>query len=303
MAYKNDDCTIRTPGNAAVTGKELTAERVLFGSRNLTVSDCRFTCGESPLKESDSVEVAHCTFGWKYPLWYCRNIRVHDSVWEEGARAGVWYTDGITVEQCRIDAPKNFRRTTHLTLDGVTFSNAAETLWNCRDVTVRQVKARGDYFAMGCDGMEIDGLELTGNYPFDGARNVVIRFSRLISKDAFWNSENITVYDSYISGEYLGWNAKNLTLIRCTVESLQGLCYIENLRMEDCRTERTTLALEYTTGDVEIRGGIDSILNPTACRIRADRIGTLTLDPTRIDPAQSQILSPDIAERKTVSEI
>lgn len=54
-----------------------------------------------------------------------------------------------------------------------------------------------------------------------------IRNSTLLSKDAFWNSENVTVYDSFISGEYLGWNAKNLTLVNCTIESLQGLCYIE----------------------------------------------------------------------------
>ena len=41
--------------------------------------------------------------------------------------------------------------------------------------------------------------------------------------------KNVTVYDSFITGEYLGWNAKNLTLINCTIESLQGLCYIDNL--------------------------------------------------------------------------
>lgn len=65
-----------------------------------------------------------------------------------------------------------------------------------------------------------------------GCHNVTIRNSNILSKDAFWNSENITVYDSFISGEYLGWNAKNLTLINCTIESLQGMCYIDNLVMK-----------------------------------------------------------------------
>ena len=77
--------------------------------------------------------------------------------------------------------------------------------------------------------MEIDNLTLYGNYFFDGVRNVTIRNSRLLSKDAFWNGDNVTVYDSFISGEYLGWNAKNLTLVNCTIESLQGMCYKEKI--------------------------------------------------------------------------
>ena len=67
-------------------------------------------------------------------------------------------------------------------------------------------------------------LELVGNYSFDGVKNMEIHNAKMLSKDAFWNSENVTVYDSFISGDYLGWNAKNLTLINCTIESLQGMC-------------------------------------------------------------------------------
>ena len=67
------------------------------------------------------------------------------------------------------------------------------------------------------------------------AENVEIHNSKLLSKDAFWNSDHVTVYDSFISGEYLGWNAKNLTLINCTIESLQGMCYIDNLIMKNCK--------------------------------------------------------------------
>lgn len=85
----------------------------------------------------------------------------------------------------------------------------------------------------------------------------------MLSKDAFWNSENVTVYDSFISGEYLGWNAKNLTLINCTIESLQGMCYIENLVMKNCRLIHTALAFEYSTVDAQIQGKIDSVLNPS----------------------------------------
>ena len=161
-------------------------------------------------------------FKWKYPLWYSDSISVKDSTWFDMARAGVWYTNHMVVEDCAIEAPKNFRRCVDLTLSRVSIPNAEETLWNCQDVVLNDVMAKGDYFAMNSKDMKIDGLTLYGNYSFDGVKNVEIKNSKLLSKDAFWNSENVTVYDSFISGEYLGWNAKNLTLIGCTIESQQS---------------------------------------------------------------------------------
>ena len=137
---------------------------------------------------------------------------------------------------------------------------------------------KGDYLAMNSSDMKISGLTLYGNYPFDGAKNVEIRDSRLISKDAFWNSENVTVYDSFISGEYLGWNAKNLTLINCTVESLQGMCYVDGLVMKNCKLINTTLAFEYSTVEADIIGSIDSVINPSGGRITADSIGKLIVE-------------------------
>ena len=99
----------------------------------------------------------------------------------------------------------------------------------------------------------------------------------------------MTVYDSFLSGEYLGWNAKNLTLIRCTIESLQGLCYIDNLVLKDCRLLNTTLAFEYSTVDATVRGKIDSVLNPTGGVIRADEIGELILDKADPEKIRFQI--------------
>ena len=95
----------------------------------------------------------------------------------------------------------------------------------------------------------------------------------MLSKDAFWNSNHVTVYDSFISGEYLGWNARNLTLVNCTIESLQGMCYIENLKMMNCKLINTTLAFEYSTVDAQIVNTVDSVLNPSGGIIRADKIG------------------------------
>lgn len=265
-------------------------ERALFHSDGLTVTNSVFGDGESPLKESRNLSLSHCIFQWKYPLWYCQHVTVKDSMWAEMARAGVWYTNDISVTDSVIEAPKNFRRCRRLSMKNVSLPHAAETLWSCQDVTMEHVTAAGDYFAMNSENMTISDFVLDGNYSFDGAKNVVIRNARMLSKDAFWNSDHVTVYDSFISGEYLGWNAKNLTLINCTIQSLQGLCYIDNLVMKNCKLLHTTLAFEYSTLQAEIDGSVDSVLNPSGGRITAESIGELILEKDCIDPGKTAIV-------------
>lgn len=269
--------------------QRLTGERALFDSHDLKIVDCIFEDGESPLKESSNLEIEGTLFRWKYPLWYCKNIKVSDSNWFEMARAGVWYTDNIEVKNAVIQAPKNFRRCKNLSLKDVTFTDAKETLWSCGGVKVVNSSAKGDYFAMNSDNMEFDGFILDGNYSFDGCKNVVIRNSRLLSKDAFWNTDNVTVYDSFISGEYLGWNAKNLTLVNCTIESLQGMCYIDNLVMKNCKLINATLAFEYSSVEAQISTKIDSVLNPESGTITAPEIGELILEKDQINPEKTII--------------
>ena len=272
-------------------------ERPLFGGKDLYIEDTIFGEGESPLKESSNIELKESSFQWKYPLWYSKNVTADDCTWFEMARAGVWYTDDLTVNHALIEAPKNFRRCKRLTLNHVSLPNASETLWHCDGVTMDEVMAKGDYFAMNSKNMKITNFELVGNYPFDGVSNVEIHNAKMLSKDAFWNSENVTVYDSYISGEYLGWNAKNLTLINCTIESLQGMCYIENLVMKNCKLLNTTLVFEYSTVDVEVHGRIESVLNPTSGIIRADSIGELIMEEDRVHAADTQIVCPLIEKK------
>lgn len=273
-----------------IKGAILTGERALFHSDGLYIEDTIFEDGESPLKESSNIELVGSMFKWKYPLWYCNNIKAVDCKWFDMARAGVWYTNDIYVENAMIEAPKNFRRCNKLTLKDVDFYNAAETLWSCAGVSMSNVSAKGDYFAMNSRDMKIDNLRLDGNYSFDGCENIEIRNSRLLSKDAFWNSNNITVYDSFISGEYLGWNAKNLTLINCTIESLQGMCYIDNLVMKNCKLINTTLAFEYSSCDVEIIGNVTSVINPASGTITAGSIGELIMEEDKIDKSKTKII-------------
>ena len=269
----------------------LTGERALFQGNNLNIYDTIFDDGESPLKESHDISLYGSMFKWKYPLWYSKNIYTENCSWFDMARAGVWYTENMTVKNALIEAPKNFRRCDGLVFDNVTLTNAEETLWSCKNVEMNNVTARGNYFAMNSENMKLNNFQLVGNYSFDGCKNVEIHNSKLMSKDAFWNTDNVTVYDSVISGEYLGWNAKNLTLINCTIESLQGMCYIENLVMKDCRLVNTTLAFEYSSVDVSIIGGIDSVMNPKEGTIKADFIKELILDKDKIDPSKTTIIN------------
>lgn len=267
----------------------LTGERALFFGADLDLKDCVFCDGESPLKHSKNVTLTDCSFRWKYPLWYSENIVLDKCDFQETARAGVWYTKNISVGNSLIAAPKTFRRAEEIALKSVQMPNASETLWNCKNVRADTVFAKGDYFAMNVEDFSATGLELLGNYSFDGAKNVTIENSRLLSKDAFWNSENVTVKNSYIAGEYIGWNAKNLTLEDCTIESLQGFCYIENLKLVRCKLLNTTLAFEYSTVDADLIGGVDSILNPAGGKIVADEIGLLTVERCRVDPQKTVV--------------
>ena len=278
-------------------------ERALYAADGIKVYDSIFDDGESPLKESRNVEIYDSQFKYKYPLWYSKNVKVYNSNWLEMARSGVWYTENIKVKDALIQAPKNFRRCDGVELENVTMTNAAETFWNCKNIKLKNVSAKGDYFGMNSENIEIDGFRLDGNYCFDGGSDIVVRNSVLLSKDAFWNTGNVTIYDSYICGEYLGWNSKNLKFINCTIESLQGLCYINELTMKNCKLINTTLAFEYAGEiDAEISTKIDSVFNPISGSIRARQIEELIIEKDKVEPGKTNIICDTIDKKSEKPE-
>ena len=269
-------------------------ERALYASSDLNISDSVFKDGESHLKESRNLNINNCIFEWKYPLWNCTDVSVKNTTLLTTARSGIWYTADISMENCTVDAPKTFRRSEGITLKNCHLPNAEETLWNCKGIYLDCVQASGDYFGIGSSDVTAKGLMLSGNYAFDGGKNIEISDSHLISKDAFWNCENVTVRNSTVIGEYLGWNSKNLTFIDCTIESNQGLCYIDGLTLIRCKLINTDLAFEYCKGvDAEIIGHIDSIKNPTSGRIVADSVGEIILDEKFCNPNEIKITVND----------
>lgn len=272
--------------------ERFTGERAKYSESGSVFIECIFDDGESPLKHSSDIRCLRTAFEWKYPLWYSSDILLENCTLHDGARAGIWYTSNITIDTSVIAAPKTFRRSKEITLTNTALTNAAETLWSCEDINLDNVTvAGGDYFCMNSKRITAKGLTLSGNYAFDGVTDGVFEHCRLITKDAFWNCENIIVRDSFISGEYIGWNSKNITFENCVIESLQGLCYIEGLKMTGCRLVNTDLAFEYSEVEAEIDSHIDSVKNPKSGVIKADSIGELIMDAERIDPAATAIIT------------
>ena len=63
-----------------INGGTYTGERALFMLANASISEATFCDGESPLKESVNIDIDKCTFDWKYPIWYAKNIVVTDLI-------------------------------------------------------------------------------------------------------------------------------------------------------------------------------------------------------------------------------
>lgn len=264
-------------------------ERALFATESAEIYNSVFRDGESPLKESRDISLFDCLFEWKYPLWYCKRIKVQGGVLSESARSGIWYTEDIEMQDTVIDAPKTFRRSKKIDLSNVTLAFAEETMWNCSDIRLKDVTVRGNYFGMNSENIYAEGLSVSGNYAFDGAKRVEIRGARLISKDAFWNCEDVAVYDSLIVGEYLGWNSKNVKFVNCTIESNQGMCYMDNVILENCKLINTDLAFEYSSVDADVHSHIVSVKNTSSGRVVADSIGEIIMEENRVDTSKSII--------------
>ena len=270
---------------------KFSGERAMYNMKDACFYDCTFFDGESPLKESKNIKLFNCIFKWKYPLWYSKDIIVDKTTWLDTARSGVWYTDNIYVKDCLIEAPKQFRRSTNLTIENCSIPNAAEFIWNCDKINLVNVSAKGDYFGMNSTNIKINNFNLSGNYAFDGGKNIEIHNAKMNSKDSFWNCENVTIYDSTIIGEYLGWNSKNVTFINCTIDSNQGMCYMENIKMVNCKLLNTDLSFEFCKNiDAIINSNIVSVKNPINGRIEADSIDEIILQDELIDRTKTEII-------------
>lgn len=274
-----------------IRNKEFEGERPLYCEKDLRLENVTIHAGESALKETAVIEAVGCRFEGKYPFWCCNGFTVRGCLFTEGARAALWYSRGLLMEDCLVEAPKMFREMEDLTLRRVRIPNAAETLWSCRNVNLEDVEIqKGDYLFMHSSGIRVRGLKLQGNYSFQYCKDVEICDSVLDTKDAFWETENVTVRDSVISGEYLGWYSKNLRLVNCRIGGTQPLCYASDLELENCIFDADAdLAFEYSSVKADIRGAVTSVKNPRTGTIVADSYGEIILDANIKAPGDCKI--------------
>ena len=276
-----------------IKDKEYGGERPLYASRDIRLENVTIHVGESSVKESANVEAVNCTFEGKYVFWETYGFDIRNCYFAESARSSLWYSKGCRMTDCKVDAPKMFRRMEDITVRNTDFRNGEEMLWDCRNVTLQNVMIRNcDYLFMHSSGIRIDNYRQDGNYSFQYARNVEIHNAVINSKDAFWESENVTLVDCEVNGEYLGWYARNMRLVRCHLTGEQLLCYVDGLFLEDCTFgDDANLLFEYSTVSGNIQGNVVRIKNPTSGTITIDgECGELIIDENQKQPADAVVI-------------
>lgn len=263
-----------------IRNQEFGGERPLYCRHDLRLEGVVIHAGESALKETSGIEAEDCRFEGKYPLWCCDGFSVKNCIFTVGARAALWYSKNLVMEDTIVDAPKMFREMEGIKIKNVMIGSASETFWHCSGIEAEGLTAeRADYIFMRCKDIKLRNFHLSGNYSFQWSKNIEIHDSVLDTKDAFWETENVTVYDSEISGEFLGWHSKGLRLVRCRLSGSQPLCYAEDLVLEDCTFgPDADLAFEYSSVKATVKGNIVSVKNPRTGFIKAGSIGEIILD-------------------------
>lgn len=275
-----------------ISNKEFGGERPLYASHDLRLENITIHVGESSIKEASNIEAEDCRFEGKYVFWETHGFRVHNCLFTESARSSLWYSSDCRMTDCIVEAPKMFRRMKGIHVENTKFPNAEETLWDCDDITLKNVEiANADYLFMHSHDIRIENYRQDGNYSFQYARNVEIHNAVINSKDAFWESENVTLVDCEVNGEYLGWYAKNMRLVRCHLTGEQLLCYVDGLILEDCTFgEDANLLFEYSTLNATINGDVTSIKNPTSGTIIVNgKCGEIIYDENQKAPADAVI--------------
>ena len=274
-----------------IKDQEFGGERPLYTLHDAKLKNVTIHLGESSIKESGNIEAEDCTFEGKYVFWECKGFKTTNCLYRESARSSLWYSQNGTLVNCRVEAPKMFRRMKGIRVEDCIFTNALETLWDCDQVVIKNSRIENaDYLGMHTDNVQIENFHLDGNYAFQYSKNVKVRNSLLNSKDSFWETENVTLIDCEINREYLGWYSKNLRLIRCHITGEQPLCYCENLYMEDCTMgDDANLAFEYSTIEATVKGNVHSIKNPTSGSIEVDSVGDIIIDENQKSPADCKI--------------
>ena len=275
-----------------ISNKEYEGERPLYAIHDTQLKNVTIHPGESSIKETSNIEAQNCRFEGKYVFWETYGFKVDNCYFADSARSSLWYSQDCRMTNCKVDAPKMFRRMKGIYIADTDFSDGQEMLWDCSDVELSNVSIKNcDYLCMHTSNIKIDNYHQDGNYSFQYSKNVEIHNAVINSKDAFWETENVTLVDCEVNGEYLGWYAKNMRLVRCHLTGEQLLCYVDGLTLEDCTFgSDANLLFEYSTVNGNIIGDVHSIKNPTSGDITVEgKIGELIWDENQKQPANARV--------------
>ena len=132
-----------------IKNMEFSGERPLFASHDLQLDNVVIHAGESALKECSNIIAVGCRFEGKYPFWHVDGFTIKNSLFTEGGRAALWYSQNLVMTDTRVEAPKMFREMDCIRLENVQLPNAQETLWHCRNVELINVQIdHADYLFM-----------------------------------------------------------------------------------------------------------------------------------------------------------
>lgn len=276
-----------------IQGERFPHERDLYGSDGLHLKNCAFDGeedGESALKESKNLVLEDCFMNLRYPLWHDENVKLVRVEMTQNCRAALWYAQNVSVAESKLHGIKAVRECSNVQMRDTDIVSP-EFGWKSRALVLERCALESEYAFLLAADLTLRGVEFAGKYSFQYVENAVIEDCRLDTKDAFWHAKNITVKNCVVKGEYLGWYSENLTFENCTIIGTQPLCYCKGLKLIDCKTERCDLAFEYSEVDARIIGLVDSVKNPRAGKIVADRIGELIYTKDSVYSCACEVIS------------
>ena len=275
-----------------IENRQFDAERALYHLQDASVKNCVFAGpadGESVLKEGRRLAVEDCRFSLRYPMWHVKGFTLARSRMDEWTRAALWYSDDGEITDCDLGGIKAVRECNRIRLSHCRV-NSKEFGWKSDGIVLEDTDIVSEYLFLDSKNVRLDRVNMKGKYSFQYMENLAITDSVLDTKDAFWHSRNVTVRNSVVKGEYLGWFSDGLTLVNCRIQGTQPLCYCKNLTLIDCTMEDCDLSFEYSEVSAEIIGSIDSVKNPKAGRIVADRIGEILWEDAIMDCHAEELL-------------
>lgn len=263
-----------------IENQQFDQERALYGSRDIYLKNCAFdgaADGESALKESSNIRLAHVFCNLRYPFWHDRTITITDSEMTELCRAAIWYSQDIAISGTKLHGIKALRECSDVVMEDCDICSP-EFGWSVRNIEMCRCTAESEYFMLRSENLRFSEVRFRGKYSFQYIEQAVFDHCNFDTKDAFWHAKDVTVRDSVINGEYLAWYSDGLTLINCRITGTQPFCYCKNLKLVNCEMIDTDLCFEKSTVEATITTPVASIKNPAAGHIRVPAVGAVIRD-------------------------